>query len=300
MEAFTTVVDEGGFTGAARKLGISKSAVSKHVASLEARLGARLLNRTTRRVNPTEIGLYYYDRAREVLSAASEAEHAVSSLHRAPAGFLRVAASTDFGNRTVSRMLGQFLERYPEISADLTLTDSVVDMNSEDYDIVLRLGKQPDQALRTVKICNARYRLVASPDYVRSKGMPERIEDLGAHETLQVRHSLTESSWTLISPTGEMRVVHNRGRLAVNDATALAEAARQGLGIAFLPEFLVKADLEDGALVEVLDSLPPQTQPVFVILPKGEITPTKVQALIDYLIEASNNGAFFDVGAKSD
>lgn len=142
MEAFAAVVDQGGFTGAAAKLGISKSAVSKHVASLETRLGARLLNRTTRRVNPTEIGLIYYDRARSVLAAALEADSTVAALQSEPAGTLELVVSTDFGASVLPPLLGRFLDQYPKVDVNLRLTNRYVEVVSEGYDVALRLGSR--------------------------------------------------------------------------------------------------------------------------------------------------------------
>ena len=141
MEAFATVVDQGGFTDAAKKMGISKSAVSKHVSALEARLGARLLNRTTRRVSPTEIGLAYYDRARRVLNDAGEADALVTSMQSAPSGLLRVSVATDFGVNLLSPILGEFLLEYPDITVNMVLNNRYVELISEGFDMAIRVGE---------------------------------------------------------------------------------------------------------------------------------------------------------------
>ena len=146
MEAFATVVDQVGFTDAARKMGISKSAVSKHISSLETRLGARLLNRTTRRVSPTEIGLTYYDRARRVLNDAGEADALVSSMQSAPTGMLRVSVATDFGSMHLSPVLGDFLAQFPDVSVNLELDNRYIEMISEGY----------DAAILPLRICTGR------------------------------------------------------------------------------------------------------------------------------------------------
>jgi len=140
MEAFATVVDQGGFTDAAKKMGISRSAVSKHVSALEARLGARLLNRTTRRVNPTEIGLAYYDRARRVLNNAGEADALVASMQSEPSGLLRVSVETDFGVNLLSPILGDFLLEYPEVTVNMVLNNRYVELISEGFDMAIRVG----------------------------------------------------------------------------------------------------------------------------------------------------------------
>ena len=144
MEAFATVVDEGCFTDAARKMGISKSAVSKHISSLETRFGARLLNRTTRRVSPTEIGLAYYDRARRVLNDAGKADALVSSMQSAPTGMLRVSVGTDYGSMHLSPVLGDFLAQFPDVSVNLELDNRYIEMISEGYDAAIRVGEMED------------------------------------------------------------------------------------------------------------------------------------------------------------
>ena len=148
MEAFATVVDQGGFTDAAKKMGISKSAVSKHVSSLEARLGARLLNRTTRRVSPTEIGLAYYDRARRVLNDAGEADALVTSMQSAPSGLLRISVATDFGVNHLSPVLGDFLAEFPDITVNMVLNNRYVELISEGFDMAVRIGELEDSTLR--------------------------------------------------------------------------------------------------------------------------------------------------------
>ncbi|HHX88840.1 MAG TPA: LysR family transcriptional regulator, partial [Paracoccus sp.] len=163
MEAFATVVDQGGFTDAARKMGISKSAVSKHVSSLEARLGARLLNRTTRRVSPTEIGLVYYDRARRVLNDAGEADSIVTAMQSAPSGVLRMSVATDFGVSLLSPVLDEFLNEFPDISVNMVLKNRYVELISEGFDMAIRLGEMEDSSLRARKVSETTQRLVAAP-----------------------------------------------------------------------------------------------------------------------------------------
>lgn len=180
MEAFATVVDQGGFTDAARKMGISKSAVSKHISSLETRLGALLLNRTTRRVSPTETGLAYYDRARRVLNDAGEADALVSSMQSAPTGMLRVSVATDFGSMHLSPVLGDFLAQFPDVSVNLELDNRYIEMISEGYDAAILLGEMWTARFAHVKslkqqfvwsqapnIFNARVARVGSKIWVR-------------------------------------------------------------------------------------------------------------------------------------
>ena len=161
MEAFATVVDQGGFTDAAKKMGISKSAVSKHVSSLEA----RLLNRTTRRVSPTEIGLAYYDRAHRVLNDAGEADALVTSMQSAPSGLLRISVATDFGVNHLSPALSEFLEDFPDITVNMVLNNRYVELISEGFDMAVRIGELEDSSLRARKLTETTQRIIASPGY---------------------------------------------------------------------------------------------------------------------------------------
>lgn len=174
MEAFATVVDQGGFTDAAKKMGTSKSAVLKHVSSLETHLGARLLNRTTRRVSPTEIGLAYYDRARRVLNDAGEADALVTAMQSAPSGLLRVSAATDFGVNHLSPVLGGFLHEFPDITINMVRNNRYVELISEGVDLAVRIGELEDSSLRGRKLADTHKMMIASPKYFEEYGRPEK------------------------------------------------------------------------------------------------------------------------------
>lgn len=294
MEAFAAVVDQGGFTGAAAKLGISKSAVSKHVSSLEARLGARLLNRTTRRVNPTEIGLVYYDRARNVLAAAVEADSTVASLQAEPTGTLDLVVSTDFGASAMVPLIGGFLERFSEIEVNISLTNRHVELLADSYDVALRLGNSVGGPLRSRRLETYLRYLVASPDYLARAGTPQRIEDLAQHRLLHFQDAQTDSNWSLVSPTGETRVVRTRGRMAANSGLCLRESALCGLGIAFLPDFLIGDDLSSGRLVNAMPTLPEQPLPLYAMYPPNRAALPRVRAFVDYM-ETAFGGEMADL-----
>jgi DNA-binding transcriptional LysR family regulator len=285
MEAFANVVDQGGFTDAARKMGISKSAVSKHISSLEARLGARLLNRTTRRVSPTEIGLAYYDRARRVLNDAGEADALVSSMQSVPTGLLRVSVATDFGSLHLSPVLGEFLSRYPDMSVNLELDNRYIELISEGYDAAIRVGEMEDSTLRARKIADCTLRMVASPKYLAAHGRPRRIDDLSIHKLLHYSNQANNSVWKMTSHSGEKRHVLTTGSLTVNDGQSLLNAAINGLGIAYLPSFLYYAALETGLVEDVMPELPKERQGIYVVYPPGKYTQPKVRAFIDFLAE---------------
>jgi DNA-binding transcriptional LysR family regulator len=285
MEAFANVVDQGGFTDAARKMGISKSAVSKHISSLEARLGARLLNRTTRRVSPTEIGLAYYDRARRVLNDAGEADALVSSMQSVPTGLLRVSVATDFGSLHLSPVLGEFLSRYPDMSVNLELDNRYIELISEGYDAAIRVGEMEDSTLRARKIADCTLRMLASPKYLAAHGRPRRIDDLSIHKLLHYSNQANNAVWKMTSQSSEKRHVRTTGSLMVNDGQSLLNAAINGLGIAYLPSFLYHAALETGLVEDVMPDLPKERQGIYLVYPPGKYTQPKVRAFIDFLAE---------------
>ena len=286
MEAFATVVDQGGFTDAAKKLGISKSAVSKHVASLEARLGARLLNRTTRRVSPTEIGLAYYDRARRVLNDAGEADALVTSMQSAPSGLLRISVATDFGVNHLSPILGEFLHEFPDISINMVLNNRYVELISEGFDMAVRIGDLQDSSLRARKLAETAKRMIGAPSYFQRHGRPTRIDDLNDHKLLHYSSQSSGSVWRVTAPSGEKRQVRTAGWLSVNDGQSLLNACVAGLGIAYLPSFLYAPAMAEGHVVDAIPDLPVETQGIYAVYPPGRFTQPKVRAFIDFLVHA--------------
>ncbi len=286
MEAFATVVDQGGFTDAARKMGISKSAVSKHVSSLEARLGARLLNRTTRRVSPTEIGLAYYDRARRVLNDAGEADALVTSMQSAPSGLLRISVATDFGVNHLSPVLGEFLQEFDDITVNMVLNNRYVELISEGFDMAIRIGELEDSTLRARKLTETTKRMIASPEYFAKHGRPGKIDDLNEHKLLHYSNQANSAVWKLKAPSGEKRQVRTAGWLTVNDGQSLLNAAISGLGIAYLPSFLYADALAEGLVEVAIPDLPVETQGIYAVYPPGRFTQPKVRAFIDFLVHA--------------
>ncbi|MDH3262705.1 MAG: LysR family transcriptional regulator [Paracoccaceae bacterium] len=284
MEAFATVVDQGGFTDAAKKLGISKSAVSKHVSALEARLGARLLNRTTRRVSPTEIGLAYYDRARRVLNDAGEADALVTSMQSAPSGLLRISVATDFGVNLLSPILGEFLREYPEITVNMVLNNRYVELISEGFDMAIRVGELEDSSLRARKLTETTKSLIAAPSYFEKYGKPQRIDDLNDHKLLHYANNAASAVWKLTAPSGEKRQVRTAGWLTVNDGQSLLNAAISGLGIAYLPSFLYADAMKAGLVEDAMPELPVEVQGIYAVYPPGRFTQPKVRAFIDFLV----------------
>lgn len=283
MEAFVTVVDQGGFTGAADRMGISKSAVSKNVAALENRLGVRLLNRTTRRVSPTEIGLNYYDRAKKVLGDAGEADEMVMAMQSSPRGHLKITMPVSFGQRFMGPAIAQFLSAHPEVSIDTTLDDRFVDMIADGFDLAIRIGALPDSSLRVRKIAETRPLILGAPSYLEAHGTPRSVDDLNSHKLLRYSVMAAGNYWRVISKSGEERLIRANGPLAANNGDVLKNAAINGVGLAILPSFFICDALEDGSLVEVLADTPQPPFGIHVVYPPGLYIQPKTRAFIDFL-----------------
>ena len=235
MEAFATVVDQGGFTDAAKKMGISKSAVSKHVSALEARLGARLLNRTTRRVSPTEIGLAYYDRARRVLNDAGEADALVTSMQSAPSARCAFRWPPISGSICYCRFLGisAGISRYHrEHGAEQPLCRTDF---RRIFDLAIRVGDLEDSSLRARKLTETTKRMIGAPNYFQKYGRPMKIDDLNEHKVAALFQSGQGNVWKVTAPSGEKRQVCSVGWLTVNDGQSLLNAAVSGLASPICP-----------------------------------------------------------------
>lgn len=279
------VVDHGGFTDAARKLGLSKSAVSKHVSALEARLAVRLLNRTTRRVSPTEVGLAYYDRARSVLAQAAEADNMVTAMQATPKGSLRLSAPVNFGVRQISPAVATFLCAFPEVDINMELDDRFVELVAEGFDLAIRIGTLTDSSLKAKKLAEARSLIVASPAYLAGCGTPRTIDDLNDHRLLHYSQLSTGNFWRLRTASGEERQIRVGGRLTVNNGEALMKAAEAGLGIAQIPSFMLGDAVTSGRLVELLPDRPRETLGIYAVYPQGRFPQPKLRAFIDFLSE---------------
>lgn len=282
MEAFVRVVEAGGFTEAARRAGVSKSAISKQVSSLEQRLGARLLDRTTRRVSPNEIGLAYYDRATRALSEADEADAAAISMQEAPQGELRLSAPHTYGRKVLTPIIAEFLGAYPKVKVNMTLDDRFVELIAEGFDLAIRIGALEDSALKARKLGEAKLAMIAAPSYLETQGAPETLEQLADHALLHYSYRISGRSWRLVGPNGAERTIRAGGPFVVNNGEALMIAAERGLGIALLPDFVFAESLRDGRVVEVLPNTKHDTLGVWAITPPGPFTHPTVRAFVDF------------------
>ncbi len=285
MEAFVQVVDNGGFTDAAKKMGMSKSAVSKHVAALEARLAVRLLNRTTRRVSPTDLGLAYYDRARVVLSDAHEADTMVTAMQETPKGVLRVSAPVTFGVSHLGVAVARFLRDYPQVDVNMVLDDRFVELVAEGFDVAIRIGTLADSSLKAKKLAETRVLMMASPAYLAQFGTPRSIDELSEHRLLHYSHLSSGNFWRLRGASGEERQIRVGGRLTVNNGEALMRAAEAGLGIVMLPTFILGDAVGSGRLAPVLADRPLDVLGVYAVHPQGRFSQPKLRAFVDFLAD---------------
>lgn len=290
IEVFVRVVEAGGFTAAAKALGMTPSAISKLVARLEDRLGARLFRRTTRRLSLTQEGEAFYRHGARIAADIAEAERAVSELGRVARGTLRVNAAVNFGHHQIEPLLGAFLERYPEMRIDLTLSDSYVNLVEEEVDVAIRAGHLADSSLVARKLCEFGRAIVATPGYLKKRGTPLEPEDLAQHNCIMFGSQQPHlNNWPFRDAgggPGHVRRIAVRGNVTANNGETVVQLALNGLGIARLAEFACGPAIRDGRLVSLLkDSHAPERMPISAVYlpPKG--TQPKVRAFVDFLLE---------------
>ena len=299
MAAFARVVELNGFSAAARDLGLSKSAVSKLVARLEDQMGARLLNRTTRRLSLSEAGLALYEGAQRMLAEAQAAEEAVTHLSAAPRGLLKVNAPMSFGIRHVAPALSDFMAVYPELSVELDLNDRVVDLVEEGYDVAIRISRLRDTSLVARRLAPSRNVLCAAPHYAERHGTPLRPEDLVAHECLLYSYQASGKYWRFQGPGGERRV-RVAGRLRANNGDVLLHAAIGGLGIALLPCFICGDHVRAGRLAQLMPEWNERSEAdVCAVYPARRNLSPKVRVFIDFLAERYGPRPYWDEGLSA-
>lgn len=293
MAIFARVVEDKSFSAAARRLGLSKSLVSKQVARLERSVGARLLNRTTRALSLTEAGTVFYEHCARIVEEADAAKQAVGRLQSAPRGLLRLTVPVAFGRLHIAPALPHFLERYPEVEIDLTTTDRFVDLAEEGYDLAIRIAGEPAPTLVARRLAPVNRKLVATPDYFARHGVPETPADLRRHNCLTYTYFNPQDPWRLRGPDGEISV-RARGNLRVNDDDALSAAVLQGLGVALLPTFIIGQELQSGRLHAALSQYIPVERHIYAVYLANRQVSAKVRAFIDFLSERFEPEPYWD------
>lgn len=277
-----TVVEQKSFSAAADLLGVSKSHVSKTISALEDRLGVRLLNRTTRRLSLTGTGNAFYERCARILADLEEAELAVSSLQDTPHGVLRMSVPQYLGDVYLAGVINEFLLAHPRVEVDVDFSERRVDLIEEGFDLVVRVGELPDSSLIARKLCPVRRFVVGSPDYFSRRGRPGHPDDLRDHACLI--YSLQGNAWTFHDDAGNDYSVRVSGPLRTNAGPALVDAARRGIGLALLPEFLC-ADLRRASELEIVLDAYAAWGACYAVYPHNRHMSAKVRAFVDHLAE---------------
>ena len=285
ITAFVTVVEAGRFARAAQRLDASVSAVSRHVAELEAHLDARLLNRTTRRLSLTEAGAAFHERCVQLLADLEEAEEGASQGGATPRGTLKLTCPITYGVRMLAPAIAAFVARHAQVRVDVELSDHAVDLVDEGIDLAVRIGAIRSQFLVARRIGSTALVCCASPVYLARHGTPRTPEDLSRHACLTYEYAPVRNQWRFASPDGSERAVRVAGPIHANNGRMLVALAAQGAGIALEPDFMVAPDLADGRLVPILDGWTPPAIPIHAAYPSRRHLSAKVRAFVDFLAE---------------
>ena len=282
MAVFAKVVDSASFAAAARHFGMSPAMVSKHVQTLEDRLGVRLLNRTTRKVSPTEAGQDYYERAVRILAEMEDAETAAGDMQTSPRGQLRVTAPVSFGTHVLAPAVADYLVKYPDVSIDLSLDDPYVDLVDKRFDLGIRFGHLENSSLIARKLFTLDIILCGSPIYLERNGTPHKPADLAKHRCLIYTHAAPLKLWSFIDRDGKEEVANVSGRFQANSGDVLLPPALNGCGLLLAPDYLVNDHLKAGRLVRLLPNYKTHETPVYAIYPSRNPS-AKTRTFIDFL-----------------
>lgn len=287
MAVFVRAVDVGSFAAAADALEMSGPMVGKHVRFLEDRLGVRLLNRTTRRQSLTEAGQAYYERCRAVLAEAEAADAIVSDERSEPRGRLRVTMPALLGRHCIAPLLMKLARKYPHLELDLSFGDPIADIIEAGYDLAIRTGDLDDQSgLIARRIASQRMVVCGARSYLRTNGKPKSLDDLAAHQAIIYRRSGRVRPWLFPQQGEPPRAIMPAGRLRFDDLEAIADAATQGMGLAWLPYWLVRERLNTGALVRLFSGQPEFLYGCHALWPRSPRLPPKVRTAVDTLAAA--------------
>lgn len=285
MRTFVAVVDAGSFVGAMDATGLSKPAVSRQVADLEASLGGRLLQRTTRRLSVTDEGRTYYQRCKEILQAVEEAQAEVGASTLQAQGVLRIGAPLTFGVLHLAPLWGRFTAENPQVSLDIVLTDRVVDLVEDGYDLVVRIGRPTDSHLISRPLATSRVLVCASPGYLARRGTPVHPHELAQHDVISYSYASHGDEWYFKGPQGPVSArIHSRFHTNNGDTCRAAALADQG--VILQPAFLIHDDLRDGRLVKLMPDFRVDELSIQALYPTRKQLPLKVRRLVDFLVEA--------------
>lgn len=285
VAVFVAVVRRGSFTAAADRLDVSKSQVSKCVSRLEQALGARLLNRTTRRLTLTEAGTTLFEAGAKALDAMDDAQLAISRLQDSPRGTLKVSASIAFGSTRLPPIVSDLMRRHPELAVELSLEDRHVDLVREGIDVAVRITVDaPDSGLVFRRLAPNRQVVCAAPSYIQRRGLPRTLQDLAAHDCIAHSQRATPRTWHFTATDGSQVSTRIGGRLAISSALGVRQAALEGLGVIELNSYLVGEDIRAGRLVRLLPQYRPRELAFYAVYPARRHLPPKVRVFVDALL----------------
>lgn len=293
-EMFATVAAKGSFTRAADALDTSPANVTRYVQELETYLGARLLNRTSRRLSLTESGEALYERVRIILDDAAEAEAEVQATSVNPRGRLRINAPLSFGFLRLASLWPQFMARYPDIELEVDLVDRVVDLVEEGYDLAIRISRRGSQAVVGRKLASSRNIVCAAPDYIARRGMPMTPQDLTTHACIGYTLAADSEVWNLEDAEGRPHAVRTNAVMRSNNGDTCRAAALAGVGVIWQPTFLIGDDLRQGRLVPVLPGFRMPEIDVMAVYPSRRHLSAKVRVMVDFLAEAFRGAPAWD------
>ena len=285
MRAFVAVVDAGSFVRAAETLALSKAAVSRFVNELEARLGVRLMHRTTRKLSLTEEGEVFHTRCQALLADIAEAEAEITSRSGQATGLVKVNAPVTFGILHLAALWGQYKARHPKVTLDVTLSDRVVDLVEEGYDLAVRIARLPSSTLISRKLSSTRMVLCASPQYLQRAGTPLQPSELAGHAVLAYSYWSGRDEWQFDGPGGPVSV-RTEPWIRTNSGDTCRAGALQHQGVVMQPSFLVGADLAAGTLVELMPQYRGIELGIYAVYPTRKHVSPKVRLLIDFLVES--------------
>jgi DNA-binding transcriptional LysR family regulator len=284
MAVFIAVAEEAGFAAAARRMNMSPPSVTRAVGELEARLGARLLHRTTRTVRLTDAGERYVADCRRIISEVAEADRHAAGVHAAPSGAVTLTGSALFGRIVLTPILLEILDRYPEITINTLFVDRVVNLVDEGIDIAVRIAELPDSTLAAVRVGSVRRVLCASPDYLAAAGYPQSPRDLAGHETIDFTNIMSRGEWAFVQDDRTYNY-KTRSRLQANSADVAIAAAVAGRGVTRVLSYMIAPQLTRGELEIVLPAFTPPAVPVHVVHKEQGQTSGRVRAIVDLLAD---------------
>ena len=288
MRVFRQVVEVGSFAGAAERLRMSPAMTSKHVMNLEREVGARLLNRTTRHISLTEAGRIYFERARDALDDIEEAQAAVSATAKAPRGTLRITAPAWFDRRAIVGSLVEYRNRYPDVQLDINLSDRMIDIVEEGYDLALRVTVNPSPSLIARRLRTVQFVVVGSPDYLKEHGVPRVPQDLLKHQFISHTYASGGEILTVEGPNGRENIA-TKSVMRVNNLNMAMQAAVAGIGLVALPEIVGGTEMEAGHLQKVLEGYTLPSPSLFALYSSRRYLSPKVRTFVDFLVERMGN-----------